>query len=84
MQRHEADRRVRESSVGNGDFLHLRILMAITTASVGVSAQTWQQFLLALDGDFHGATGSAAQPSRLGEVLVDLVCQLAREVIAAF
>jgi len=58
--------------------------VAITTVSGGVGAQARQQFLLATVGDFHGATGSAAQPSCLGEVLVDLVGQLASEVIAAF
>jgi hypothetical protein len=70
--------------VGTGEPQHRRTLVVITTVSGRVGAQARQQFLLANVGDFDGATGSAAQPSSLGEVLVDLVCQLAREVIAAF
>jgi hypothetical protein len=37
-----------------------------------------------LGAGFHGATGSATQPPRLGEMLADFIGRLAREVIAAF
>jgi hypothetical protein len=76
---------LRDWLVSHVEQLHRRTHAASTAAvSDGVCVESRQQFLSATGCDFHGAAGSAAQPSRLGEMLVDLVCQLAREVIAAF
>lgn len=70
--------------MATGDHLDRQNPESTVAVSGGIGAQARQQFLLAADGQFHGTTCSTAQPSRLGEVLVDLVCQLARQVIAAF
>lgn len=44
----------------------------------------FQNGVAGLGAGFHGATGSAAQPPRRGEMRADFIARLAREVIAAF
>jgi hypothetical protein len=46
--------------------------------------QMGQQFMLTADRDLHRPSGRAAQPALCCEVLVEIVCKLAREVIATF